>query len=101
MPFPFLEKIHEETLSLSKRRVTETRPLKLKVGEQGLLIYRHVGKEVFLHGDGGLFSHQYLCVTAVIQMQPGAELCLSTINAEQPPWYWSGFPSGWLDHVLG
>lgn len=30
MPFPFLEKIHEETLSLSKRRVTETRAIEVE-----------------------------------------------------------------------
>lgn len=49
----------------------------------------------------GGFSHINSCVAAVIQMQPDAELCFSTINTEQPPWNWSGFPSGWSDQVMG
>lgn len=53
MPFPFLEKIHEETLSLSKRRVTETRAIEvegrrtrafnLQTCRQGSFFYMEMG----------------------------------------------------------
>lgn len=36
----------------------------------------------------------------LIQVKPDAELCLRTVNAEQPPCHWSGFPSGWPAQVV-
>lgn len=87
-------------LSLSRRTVTEIRAIEIKGRRTRAFNLQTCRQGIFLHRNGGLFSHQYLCVAAVIQMQPDAELCLSTINVEQPPWYWSVFPSGWPDQVM-
>lgn len=78
MPFPFLEKSMRKLCPSPEGEKQKPEPLKLKVGEQGLLSYRPVGREFFYMKMGG-FSH----INSSVSCNPDAARCWNRVQCYQ------------------